>query len=99
MLFYNAVFLLCIVSLYDQLPSGVGESFVLYFSVAAVLCLLGLVGTIKVRHRAPASTTRPSTTMNISASAETTTGWQQLTDSLRTAIANLCRHLRQPCPS
>ncbi|GME26761.1 hypothetical protein GTA08_BOTSDO00909 [Neofusicoccum parvum] len=47
MLFYNAVFLLCIVSLYDQLPSGIGESFVLYFSVAAVLCLLGLVGTIK----------------------------------------------------
>ncbi|KAK7720239.1 hypothetical protein SLS57_005647 [Botryosphaeria dothidea] len=47
MLFYNATFLLCIVYLHDELPSGIGESLILYFSVAAVLCLLGLVGTVK----------------------------------------------------
>ncbi|KAK0654084.1 hypothetical protein DIS24_g5442 [Lasiodiplodia hormozganensis] len=47
MLVYNAAFLLCIAYLYDELPSGIGESLVLYFCVAAVLCLLGLLGTLK----------------------------------------------------
>ncbi|KAL0263407.1 hypothetical protein SLS55_002387 [Diplodia seriata] len=47
MLVYNATFLFCIAYLYEELPSGIGESLILYFCVAAVLCLLGLAGTIK----------------------------------------------------
>ncbi|OJD35155.1 uncharacterized protein BKCO1_1900091 [Diplodia corticola] len=47
MLVYNATFLFCIAYLHDELPSGIGESLILYFCVAAVVCLLGLVGTIK----------------------------------------------------
>ncbi|KAL1639707.1 hypothetical protein SLS58_007605 [Diplodia intermedia] len=47
MLVYNATFLFCIAYLYEELPSGIGASLILYFCVAAVLCLLGLAGTIK----------------------------------------------------
>lgn len=92
MLFYNATFLLCIVYLHDELPSGIGESLILYFSVAAVLCLLGLVGTVKVRHRQRPLLRRLGRT----GTSPSTSEQRQLTSP--TAIPIPGRYLCEPCP-
>ncbi|KAK8238171.1 hypothetical protein HDK90DRAFT_464989 [Phyllosticta capitalensis] len=49
MLYFNATLLACVVYFSSQLPFGISGSFIAYFAVASALCLLGLVGSLKVR--------------------------------------------------